>query len=216
MSKNTGTEYAVAKMLEKGGLTEKDIEITEVPQVPSRLELLKNKQAQAAILPEPFVTMAVADGLKVLDSTIEIGANLFVMGFESNVIDEKSEAIFAMYKADDDAVDWMNSHDKEDYIQLFIDEVGFPDTLKDQITVPACFYSVLSTSRVSLGTAISVLFFTENYGTEYGMDYFIMDSWMGLDYKSMYGAIILLSLMGLGLFLIVDLIGWFFTKWERV
>lgn len=84
------------------------------------------------------------------------------------------------------------------------------------ITLPACFYSVLSTSRVSLGTVISVLFFTENYGTEYGMGYFIMDSWMRLDYKSMYGAIILLSLMGLGLFLIVDLIGWFFTKWERV
>lgn len=136
LSKNTGTEYAVAKMLEKGGLTEKDIEITEVPQVPSRLELLKNKQAQAAILPEPFVTMAVADGLRVLDSTIEIGVNPFVMGFESKVIDEKSEAISAMYKAYDDAVDWMNSHDKEDYIQLFIDEVGFPDTLKDQITVP--------------------------------------------------------------------------------
>ncbi len=85
-----------------------------------------------------------------------------------------------------------------------------------KITLPASFYAILSTSRVSLGTAISVLFFTENYGTEYGMGYYIMDAWMRLDYPSMYGAILLLSFLGLVLFLLLDFIGWYVMKWERV
>ncbi len=136
LSKKTGTEYAVTKMLEKAGLKESDINVSEVPQVPTRLELLKNKQAQAAILPEPFVTMAVADGLRVLDSTREIGINPFVMGMPADVIDKKADAIKGMYDAYNEAVDYIKDHDKSDYIQLFIDEVGFPETLKDQITVP--------------------------------------------------------------------------------
>lgn len=136
LSKKTGTEYAVTMMLEKAGLTDQDINVSEVPQVPTRLELLKNNQAQAAILPEPFATMATADGLRVLDSTRKIGINPFVMGMPQDVIKEKADAIKGMYEAYNDAVDYIKDHDKSDYIQLFIDEVGFPETLKDQITVP--------------------------------------------------------------------------------
>ncbi|WP_368251010.1 ABC transporter substrate-binding protein [Enterococcus sp. 2201sp1_2201st1_B8_2201SCRN_220225] len=136
LSKRTGTEYAVTMMLEKAGLTDADINVSEVPQVPTRLELLKNKQAQGAILPEPFATMATADGLRVLDSTKKIGINPFVMGMPADVIDQKADAIKGMYEAYNDAVDYIKEHDKSDYIQLFIDEVGFPEDLKDQITVP--------------------------------------------------------------------------------
>lgn len=136
LSKKTGTEYAVTMMLEKAGLTDQDINVSEVPQVPTRLELLKNNQAQAAILPEPFATMATADDLRVLDSTRKIGINPFVMGMPQDVIEKKADAIKGMYEAYNEAVDYIKDHDKSDYIQLFIDEVGFPETLKDQITVP--------------------------------------------------------------------------------
>lgn len=84
-----------------------------------------------------------------------------------------------------------------------------------QITLPACLYAILSTSRISLGTAISVLFFTENYGTRHGMGYFIMDAWLRMDYPTMYGAILILSGLGLLLFLIIDAIGWFGMSWQR-
>lgn len=142
LSKNTGTEYAVAKMLEKAGLSIDDINITEVPQVPTRLELLKNKKAAAAILPEPFVTMAKADGMRVLDSTKKIGINPFVMGIPADKVKEKEDAVKGMYEAYNEAVDYIKSHDKTDYIQLFIDDVGFPESLKDQIEVPDYPYAV--------------------------------------------------------------------------
>lgn len=84
------------------------------------------------------------------------------------------------------------------------------------ITFPATLPGIISGARVSLGTAISILFFTENYGTEYGMGYFIMDSWTRMDYGAMYAGIIILSSFGLLLFLLLDLFSWWVCKWQRV
>ncbi|UQZ37403.1 hypothetical protein C2I18_06335 [Paenibacillus sp. PK3_47] len=136
LSKNTSTQYTVAMMLKQAGLTEDDITVTEVPQIPTRLELLKNKKADAAILPEPFVTMGVTSGLRVLSSTVSAGVNPFVLAFPQSAIDAKAQAIRDMYAAYDEAVEYMKSHDQTEYIDLIIEEVGYPETLKDEITVP--------------------------------------------------------------------------------
>ncbi|WP_083606746.1 MULTISPECIES: ABC transporter substrate-binding protein [Paenibacillus] len=137
LSKNTSTQYTVATMLKQAGLTEADIKVTEVPQIPTRLELLKNHKADAAVLPEPYVTMGKAAGLRVLSSTKTAGVNPFVLAFPQSAIDAKGQAIQNMYAAYDEAVAYMKSHEQSEYIDLIIKEVGYPDTLKDQITVPA-------------------------------------------------------------------------------
>jgi NitT/TauT family transport system substrate-binding protein len=95
LSKNTSTQYTVAMMLEQAGLTEDDINITEVPQIPTRLELLKNNKSDAAILPEPFVTMGKAAGLTVLSSTHTAEINPFILAIPQSVIDVKSKEIIA-------------------------------------------------------------------------------------------------------------------------
>lgn len=136
LSKNTSTQYTMAMMLKQAGLTEGDITVTEVPQIPTRLELLKNNQADAAVLPQPFVTMGKEAGLNILGSTHTAEINPFVLAFPQSVIDEKADAIRDMYAAYDQAVDYMKSHDQSEYIDLIIQEVGYPETLKDQIDVP--------------------------------------------------------------------------------
>jgi NitT/TauT family transport system substrate-binding protein len=136
LSKNTSTEYTVAMMLKQAGLTEEDITVTEVPQIPTRLELLKNNKADAAILPEPFATMGRTSGLKVLSSTTDAGVNPFVLAFTQEIINSKEKEILAMYAAYDDAVSYLKSHDQSEYIDLIISEVGFPESLKDDIEVP--------------------------------------------------------------------------------
>lgn len=137
LSKNTSTEYTVATMLKQAGLTEADVTVTEVPQIPTRLELLKNQKSDAAILPEPFVTMGTAAGLRVLNSTQQAGINPFVLAFPQKTIDAKGEAIRNMYAAYDEAVEYMKSHDQSEYIDVIIKEVGYPEDMKDQIQVPA-------------------------------------------------------------------------------
>ncbi|HBM80177.1 MAG TPA: nitrate/sulfonate/bicarbonate ABC transporter ATP-binding protein [Clostridiaceae bacterium] len=68
--------------------------------------------------------------------------------------------------------------------------------------------------RVALGTSVSILFFTETFGTEYGMGYFIMDSWMRVNYVEMYSGIVILSIMGFGLFTLVDFIERQLCPWK--
>jgi NitT/TauT family transport system permease protein len=83
-----------------------------------------------------------------------------------------------------------------------------------QITFPAALSSILSSIRVSIGTAMSILFFTENYGTRFGMGHFIMDSWMRINYIDMYAGIVVLSAVGFLLFMAVDLLEDIFLKWR--
>lgn len=83
-----------------------------------------------------------------------------------------------------------------------------------EIIIPASASEVLTSTRLALGTAISILFFTETFGTEYGMGYFIMDSWMRVNYLDMYAGIVVLSFMGFCLFTVIDLIENRLSSWR--
>ena len=89
-------------------------------------------------------------------------------------------------------------------------------TLFISVTLPCAFSSILSTIRIALGTAISILFFTEVYGTRYGMGFFIMDAWTRISYLEMYSGIVVLSLLGFIMFVAIDIIEDIFLKWKRI
>ncbi|MBP2661668.1 MAG: ABC-type transporter, integral rane subunit, partial [Firmicutes bacterium] len=57
-------------------------------------------------------------------------------------------------------------------------------------------------------------FFTETFGTEYGMGYFIMDAWMRVNYLEMYSGIVVLSCMGLVLFGVIDYLDRKICHWQ--
>ena len=84
-----------------------------------------------------------------------------------------------------------------------------------EIILPASLPDILTASRLSLGTAISILFFTETFGTEYGMGYFIMDAWMRMNYLDMYAGIVVLSLLGCGIFVALDFIEEKLCSWQN-
>ncbi|MFT5872354.1 MAG: NitT/TauT family transport system permease protein [Clostridium sp.] len=83
-----------------------------------------------------------------------------------------------------------------------------------EIVFPGILKAILTSLRIGIGTAISVLFFTENFGTEYGMGYFIMDSWMRVNYIQMYSGILILSIIGLLLFIIIDVLEGILCPWK--
>jgi len=84
------------------------------------------------------------------------------------------------------------------------------------ITLPWAFSAILSTLRISLGTAIAILFITETFGTTFGMGFFIQDAWMRINYVQMYAGIVVLSIVGFLLFMIIDIIEDVFLKWKKV
>lgn len=83
-----------------------------------------------------------------------------------------------------------------------------------EIIIPASLPEVLTATRLALGTAVSILFFTETFGTEYGMGYFIMDAWMRVNYLDMYAGIVMLSFIGFCLFMILDMTEAWLCSWR--
>jgi NitT/TauT family transport system permease protein len=82
------------------------------------------------------------------------------------------------------------------------------------ITLPAILPELITNIRISIGTALSILFFSEAYGTSYGVGYYIMDAWTRIDYIGMYAGIIIMSLLGFAMFILIDVIEEKLCKWR--
>lgn len=74
--------------------------------------------------------------------------------------------------------------------------------------LPYLLPAIVTSLRVSLGTAIAVLFFSETSVSVDGLGYIILDTMETRNYPEMYGAILLLSLLG---FVLYGLLAY----WER-
>jgi NitT/TauT family transport system permease protein len=69
---------------------------------------------------------------------------------------------------------------------------------------PACLPAVLTALRVSVGTAIAVLFIAEQSLTTYGLGYYIVvETYQVLRYPEMYAGILAMSLLGLILYFVI-------------
>jgi NitT/TauT family transport system permease protein len=74
------------------------------------------------------------------------------------------------------------------------------------LVIPAVLPKIFSALRVSIGVSIAALFFGENFATTYGLGYFIMNCWVMVDYVQMFAGILALSIMGISIFKIIDLL----------
>ncbi|QSX09040.1 ABC transporter permease [Alkalibacter rhizosphaerae] len=72
------------------------------------------------------------------------------------------------------------------------------------LIIPAILPKIITTVRISMGAAISVLFFAENFATTYGIGYYIMNQWAMVNYKEMFSGILALSLAGYLLYQLID------------
>ena len=101
----------------------------------------------------------------------------------------------------------------ETYYPLYSLGASFRQVLH-HILIPATLANFITAIRVAMATAVSVLFFTETFGTQYGMGYFIMDAWLRVNYLEMYTGIVTLSLLGLLLFGLLDIIEARLCRWQ--
>ena len=103
---------------------------------------------------------------------------------------------------------------EETYYPLYSLGARFRQILREVI-FPASLPKFITAVRVAMATAISVLFFTETFGTQYGMGYYIMDAWLRVNYLDMYAGIVVLSLIGLCLFGIIDMVEAKACRWQK-
>lgn len=136
ISEKTSIEYTLDKILEKNSLDTKDVKKSMVPAIPTRLEMLRNNNVDAALLPEPFASLALSDGGILLGSASSLATYPSVTAFTQKAIDSKSAEIRAFYKAYNEAVDYINSTKISEYEATIIKTVGYPDDMKGKIKLP--------------------------------------------------------------------------------
>lgn len=136
ISEKTAIEYSLDKILENNSLKPTDVKKSVVPAIPTRLEMLSNNKVDAALLPEPFSSLAINDGGILLGSAGKLNSFTSVTAFTQKSIDDKSNEIKAFYKAYNEAVDYINSTPISEYEDTIIKTVGYPASMKGKITLP--------------------------------------------------------------------------------
>lgn len=80
--------------------------------------------------------------------------------------------------------------------------------------LPATLPAVLTALRQSIGTAVAVLYIAELFATQKGLGYYIyFNGSTLLNYPAMYAGVIMMSLLGLGLYFSVDWLEKKFCPW---
>lgn len=85
------------------------------------------------------------------------------------------------------------------------------------VIYPSCLPKILTALRISLGTAIAVLFFSEtvaNRGGIGGIGYYLMDAWARMEWSVMFAGIIAMGIMGFILYLMLDWLEKKVCPWE--
>ncbi len=89
-----------------------------------------------------------------------------------------------------------------------------PGEVISQVIFPGILPRIFSSLRITLGISLSVLFISENFAAAYGLGSHIMNHWIMADYIGMYSGIILLSLLGLSLYILVDFLEKICIPWK--
>jgi NitT/TauT family transport system permease protein len=83
------------------------------------------------------------------------------------------------------------------------------------VYLPASLPAILTALRQSVGTAVAVLYVAELFATQRGLGYYIYFTGSTLfDYPAMYAGIVAMSLMGLGLYFLVDGLEHWLCPWK--
>ena len=72
--------------------------------------------------------------------------------------------------------------------------------LLKHVIIPVIVPDIITSLRVSVGSAIAVLFFAETFAAQNGLGYVILDTMEARNYPQMYGGIIAMSILGIGIY----------------
>ena len=148
ISQNTAIDFILDQMIMRAGFDLDHIERSIVPAIPERMELLIEGQVTAAVLPEPWATIAIADGLYGIMNTIEMGFVPFIKAFTDNVLDNQPNEVRAFYRAYNRAIDFLNATPLEDYFHIMVDVIGFPADVVDHLVLPEFTHNTMPADDV--------------------------------------------------------------------
>lgn len=84
------------------------------------------------------------------------------------------------------------------------------------LVFPACMPEIITSLRSSLGISTAMLFITENFASFRGLGYYITRCMDSRDYENMYAGILMLGILGIGLYGVIELLERKVCKWKMI
>lgn len=81
---------------------------------------------------------------------------------------------------------------------------------------PAALPEILTALRIASGTAIAVLFFAETIASEDGLGYYLLDAWTRCDWGDLFAGVIAMSMLGLGIYILLEVIERRACNWKHL
>lgn len=83
------------------------------------------------------------------------------------------------------------------------------------VVLPACLSEGFTATKMTIGASMATLFFAENISGSEGIAYYIMNSWGFSNYPAMYAGIVVVSIAGVIVFFLLDLLEEWLMPWEK-
>jgi NitT/TauT family transport system substrate-binding protein len=157
ISSNTIIHYAAETMLARAGIASADIRVLAVPKIQLRMELLLAGRLDAACLPEPLLSVAVAKGARLLAASDDVvhGLDLHagVIVFPKAVLDGRLADVVAFYRAYKRAAEKIDAA-PDSYRPFLVDKALFPAEVRDSFTF-VVYENPRLPSPVDIGAALA-------------------------------------------------------------
>lgn len=174
LSFNTLMEYLLDVALNYNDMDANKVNKVSIPSIPARLEMLNSGQIDGATLPEPLASGAVDNGAKSLMLNRDFDTYPGILMVTKSYIDNNPDAFKAFSKAYNDAVDYINKAEQEEYFSIIKEKLAFPEGSEDYYTVKEYQHMILPDEK-EIEKGMKWLFEKELISEEYSYDELIVD-----------------------------------------
>ncbi len=135
ISSNSVIDYVTERLLKSAGVPPDKISMLEMKNIGLRFQMLMSGKVEAATLPEPLVSAAIAKGAGLLADDAGLAASQTVLVFSGKIIKEKPAAVKAFLKAVAEAAELVNT-DPNSARPLMVQYARLPGPMQDNYPVP--------------------------------------------------------------------------------
>ncbi|MGB6068479.1 MAG: ABC transporter substrate-binding protein [Desulfomonilaceae bacterium] len=135
LSSNSVIDFVTEQLLTSGGVPQKRVASLEAKNIGLRMQMLLSGQVEAAALPEPLATAAIAKGAVLLADDSGLAPSQTVLGFTGSFIKKHPETVKAFLRVINEANRITNT-DPDSVRAVMVEYCRLPESLKRDYPVP--------------------------------------------------------------------------------
>ncbi len=119
-----GEHQFIDKVLQRIQLSTEEINLINIGNARTRLQMLTGGQLDAAVLSDPQAVLALGDSCRVLASSADYAGDYTVIAFSDSILGSKQEEIKRLINGYNKAVDYMNKQPESQWVRTAFARMG--------------------------------------------------------------------------------------------